>query len=450
MTTIIVNNQKINVDAAPDTPLLWVLRDHLGMTGTKFGCGMALCGACTVHIDGAATRSCVLPLSAAEGRSITTIEGLSADRGHAVQKAWLELDVPQCGYCQSGTDHVGGGASPDQPQAQRCRHRCGHVRQHMPLRHLSANPQGDSSCGGTARLRCRAVRPASDLSRRDFLNAGAMAGGGFLLALTLPGPGGRANSAAAGAAGGAASAGKSGGQLNAWLKIARDNSITIIVDRSEMGQGVYTALPMLLAEELDIDMGVIRIEAAPVGDAYVNPGNGGQVTGTSNSVQDAWEKLRTAGAAARTMLISAAAKHWRVDAAQCHARNGTVVNARGQMLTYGELADAAAKEPVPKAPKLKAKGDFRLVGKSQARIDTPGKVGRQCGVRPRRQAARHAPRRAGAMPGIGRKGKDGRCRRRRTHAGRTQGHADLHRSRGGGRSFLAGIEGPPGPGHRLG
>jgi isoquinoline 1-oxidoreductase subunit alpha len=102
MTSITVNNQLVNVDAEPDTPLLWVLRDHLGMTGTKYGCGMALCGACTVHIDGAATRSCVLPWSAVAGKSITTIEGLSRDRSHAVQRAWLEIDVPQCGYCQSG------------------------------------------------------------------------------------------------------------------------------------------------------------------------------------------------------------------------------------------------------------------------------------------------------------------------------------------------------------
>jgi len=102
MTTIRVNNQTVNVDADADTPLLWVLRDTLGMTGTKYGCGMALCGACTVHIDGAATRSCVLPLGAVQGKSITTIEGLSANRSHAVQKAWLEIDVPQCGYCQSG------------------------------------------------------------------------------------------------------------------------------------------------------------------------------------------------------------------------------------------------------------------------------------------------------------------------------------------------------------
>jgi aerobic-type carbon monoxide dehydrogenase small subunit (CoxS/CutS family) len=102
MTKLEVNGRVIEVEAAPETPLLWVLRDHLSMTGTKFGCGMALCGACTVHVNGAAVRSCVLPLSAVGVRAVTTIEGLSADRSHAVQQAWLELDVPQCGYCQSG------------------------------------------------------------------------------------------------------------------------------------------------------------------------------------------------------------------------------------------------------------------------------------------------------------------------------------------------------------
>jgi len=102
VASIKINNQVVEVDAQGDTPLLWVLRDHLAMTGTKFGCGMALCGACTVHIDGVATRSCVLPLSAVGTRSITTIEGLSKDRSHALQRAWLEIDVPQCGYCQSG------------------------------------------------------------------------------------------------------------------------------------------------------------------------------------------------------------------------------------------------------------------------------------------------------------------------------------------------------------
>jgi len=97
-----VNGTVREVDAAEDMPLLWVLRDVLGLTGTKFGCGMAQCGACTVHLDGQATRSCVLPVSAVAGRMVTTIEGLSPDGSHPVQKAWIDADVVQCGYCQPG------------------------------------------------------------------------------------------------------------------------------------------------------------------------------------------------------------------------------------------------------------------------------------------------------------------------------------------------------------
>ena len=102
MMRLEVNGRELETDATPATPLLWVLRDHLGLTGTKFGCGMALCGACTVHLEGVPIRSCVTPLSAAAGNRITTIEGVSNDRSHPVQRAWMELDVPQCGYCQSG------------------------------------------------------------------------------------------------------------------------------------------------------------------------------------------------------------------------------------------------------------------------------------------------------------------------------------------------------------
>jgi isoquinoline 1-oxidoreductase alpha subunit len=97
-----VNGQSVEVDADPDMPLLWVLRDVLRLTGTKYGCGMALCGACTVHLDGEPARACVTPASAAAGKSVTTIEGLSPNAEHPVQRAWLELDVVQCGYCQSG------------------------------------------------------------------------------------------------------------------------------------------------------------------------------------------------------------------------------------------------------------------------------------------------------------------------------------------------------------
>ena len=101
-TEFTVNGEATSVDADPETPLLWILRDNLGLTGTKFGCGIAACGACTVHVGGAAERSCSLPLSYVEGRDVTTIEGLASDHNHPVQAAWIAEDVPQCGYCQSG------------------------------------------------------------------------------------------------------------------------------------------------------------------------------------------------------------------------------------------------------------------------------------------------------------------------------------------------------------
>jgi isoquinoline 1-oxidoreductase alpha subunit len=102
MIDLKVNGTVYKVDAAPDTPLLWVLRDNLGLTGTKYGCGIAQCGACTVHLDGNPTRACALPVGAVGAASVTTIEGLSKDRSHAVQKAWIAEQVPQCGFCQSG------------------------------------------------------------------------------------------------------------------------------------------------------------------------------------------------------------------------------------------------------------------------------------------------------------------------------------------------------------
>jgi isoquinoline 1-oxidoreductase alpha subunit len=102
LATLNINGAATEVDAAPDTPLLWVIRDTLGYTGTKFGCGQGLCGACTVQLNGIAIRSCQTPLSAVGDAAITTVEGLSKDLSHPVQKAWLEIDVPQCGYCQSG------------------------------------------------------------------------------------------------------------------------------------------------------------------------------------------------------------------------------------------------------------------------------------------------------------------------------------------------------------
>ena len=150
----IVNGKPQSVDVPPNMPLFWVLRDTLGMTGTKFGCGMALCGACTVHLDGDA----IALLHHADfrrgaGKKITTIEGLSPDRSHPVQRAWIEVDVPQCGYCQSGQIMSAAALLAQEPATDRRGDRRRDEGQHLPLRHLSAHSPGHSSRRGIARRR---------------------------------------------------------------------------------------------------------------------------------------------------------------------------------------------------------------------------------------------------------------------------------------------------------
>lgn len=203
-----------------------------------------------------------------------------------------------------------------------------------------------------------------NLSRRDFIKAGATLGGGLVLGFAIP-PGARAAQA------------QTTGQFapNAFLRIGRDGTVTVVVPQSEMGQGVLTSLPMIVAEELDADWKTVRFEQAPADKAYANPILGIQITGGSTSVRAFWETLRKAGATARAMLVMAAAKTWGVDAAACRAENGTVMHQpTGRKLTYGELAGAAAKIPVPKDVTLKSPRDFNLLGKPLHRLDTPAKV----------------------------------------------------------------------------
>jgi isoquinoline 1-oxidoreductase beta subunit len=163
-------------------------------------------------------------------------------------------------------------------------------------------------------------------------------------------------------------------QPNAWLRIGSDETITFFCDRSEMGQGVYTSLPMLIAEELGVNLSRITVEFAPPGNEFHNNLLGGQITGGSTSVRDGWEKLRKAGATARQMLVNAAAAEWGIDPKNCKVDNGTVVSPRFKKLTYGQLADAAAKLPAPKDVPLKSPADFTIVGRAQKRLDTPSKV----------------------------------------------------------------------------
>jgi isoquinoline 1-oxidoreductase subunit beta len=198
-------------------------------------------------------------------------------------------------------------------------------------------------------------------TRRDFLKVTAIAGGGLVIGFALPG------------CSKPAALGTAGGMPVAWLKIAGDNTITVLVDRSEMGQGVYTSMTQLIAEELEVSPDIIKVVSAPAGAAYANAALGAQVTGGSTSVREAWEKLRKAGAQARTMLVQAAATHWGVEAGKLKVEAGAVVNG-SERLTYGELAETAAKLPVPKDVKLKPSKDFKVVGKPQKRLDTASKV----------------------------------------------------------------------------
>ena len=147
MIKLVINGEQKDVDVAPDTPLLWVIRDHLQMTGTKFGCGRAQCGACTVYMNGSPTRSCVLPVSAAQSAEITTIEGIDGKAAKAVQNAWTELDVPQCGYCQSGQIMAATALLEKKSRADRRGHRCRHGRKHLSLRDLRADSQCHSQSG---------------------------------------------------------------------------------------------------------------------------------------------------------------------------------------------------------------------------------------------------------------------------------------------------------------
>ena len=201
-------------------------------------------------------------------------------------------------------------------------------------------------------------------TRRDFLKVSGSVAGGLALGFYMPG---RHNVAIA-------AEGKSASP-NAWVKIGQDNTITIMVARSEMGQDVYTSMPMLVAEELEVDLSKIKVEFAPPAEVYINALLGGQLTGGSTSVRDAWEKLRKAGASARMMLVAAAADQWGVDASQCKAANGAITGPGGKRVNYGQVAAKAATMEVPKDVPLKPSSQFKVVGNTkQRRLDTDAKV----------------------------------------------------------------------------
>ncbi len=205
--------------------------------------------------------------------------------------------------------------------------------------------------------------------RRKFLKDSAALMGGLVIGFYLPFKGGRAM-AAEGAAKPAPVY-----PPNAFIRIAADDTITIVVNKSEMGQGVYTSLPMLIAEELEADWSRIRVESAPVDAVYNHTGFGMQITGGSSSIPSSWEQLRRVGGSARVLLVRAAAAQWGVPESECRAENSRITHAAsGRMLSYGAVADAAAKLTLPQDVALKSPGDFKLIGKPVKRLDTPEKI----------------------------------------------------------------------------
>jgi isoquinoline 1-oxidoreductase beta subunit len=205
---------------------------------------------------------------------------------------------------------------------------------------------------------------ANGLSRRTLLRSGAAAGGGLMLSLALPFAGAETAAAADEFA------------PNAFIRIGSDGQIVLTMPYVEMGQGTYTSIPMLIAEELEVDLKQVRLEHAPPNEKlYANPLLGVQATGNSNAIRGAWQPLRQAGAAARTMLVAAAAKRWNVDPASCRAQGGEVMHAAtGRSIKYGDLAADAARVPVPANVTLKRPEEFKLIGTPAKRLDTPAKV----------------------------------------------------------------------------
>jgi len=339
-----VNGVDRTAEVDGDTPLLWVLRDVFGMTGTKFGCGVALCSACTVHLDGTPTRSCITTSIVSAARQSPRSKLLGTPR---------PVERFKRGVARSRSCPVRLFAS----RARLCPHphcwRTIRIRQ-IPISTMQCPA---TSAGAVTYLRIReAIKRAAQsmildhvigraagpgLSQRQFLQVGAAMDGGLLLRLSLPLPNGEAEAAHG-----------DGFAPNAFIRIDRDGQIVLTMPHVDMSQGTYTSIPMLLDEELEVDLNQVRLEHAPPHEKlYGNPLLGGvQATGNSNAVRASWQPLRQAGAIARAMLVSAAAKRWNVDHASCHAQSGEVFHAStGRRAKYGDLAADAARMPVPES-----------------------------------------------------------------------------------------------------
>ena len=343
-----INGMTRTVDVPEDMPLLWVLRDVIGLTGTKFGCGIASCGACTVHIDGQATRSCVTPVSTLAGKQVTTIEAIGeTSTGKKIQNAWIALEVPQCGYCQSGQIMSASALLAKNPAPTDA-----DIDSAMSGNIAAAAPMA-GFVPPSSRLPVARVRRKRSLTMRSGTGDGfpgatswssmAAAGGGLYSGAAPMSPGVRGQSGSA--------ASPPAFAPNAYVRVGTDDVVTVILPQAEMGQGIYTALPMLVAEELEIGLDQVRVEHAPADDRiYANPGLGFQATGGSIH--------------AGILRADAAGGGRRPDHAGC--RSGGELGCRPRLVPGREGHGDSLRD--------RAKGDLRRGGGAAAKLPVPTKV----------------------------------------------------------------------------
>src|SRR5882762_6898298 len=343
-----INGSAVEVDDRhAETPLLWVLRDVLGMHGTKFGCGVGYCAACTVLLDGKNTKSCQTAAERAVGKSIVTVEGVSGLVVDAVRDAWYRGNVVQCGYCQPGQTLAA-------------------------ISLLESNPAPDAAqialwmngnlcrCGTYPRIK-EAIRVAAETLASGVhpqpLTARPEPDLAPLSSEDLADP------------------------VRPYIQIKPDGTVLVFSSQLEMGQGAHTGLATIVAEELDADFDAIQVVnaangATPNGDVYGNlVGGGFQITGGSNSTRAFWARYRQVAAQARARLVGAASETWGVPPAEVEIDSGVVSHSSGKRANFAELGQIAEKMPIPDGVQPKDPSAYRVLGREgRLRVDTPGKI----------------------------------------------------------------------------
>ncbi|MDT5263395.1 MAG: isoquinoline 1-oxidoreductase subunit beta [Mycobacterium sp.] len=341
-----VNGVEVEVDDRfANTPLLWVLRDVLGLRGTKFGCGAGLCAACTVLIDGRNVKSCQTTPRRAVDKTITTVEGVSGPVVDAVRDAWYRGNVVQCGYCQpaqtlTAISLLGSNPAPDDDA-------------------IDAAMSGNiCRCGTYPRIRAAIVEAAKTLAA-DTRPAALCAG-----PEPDPLPSDDGDCLA--------------DPVRAYLRINEDGTVVVVSTQTELGQGIHTTLATIVADELDAELSSIHVvDATGNPGLYGNPmlGNIAQVTGDSNSVQGFWIRYRQIAAITRARLLMAAAESWQVPVEEIEIQSGELRHRSGKRATFGELATRAERAPIPSDVRPKDPAAYRLIGRQDVlRVDSPAKI----------------------------------------------------------------------------